>query len=157
MRPRPVVHHIIERDISIHAPHEGCDRFAPPGRRVSGISIHAPHEGCDKDFSSIKVWGKAFQSTHPMRGATLVLIYADHHEWPFQSTHHMRGATTVFSAGEADRVISIHAPHEGCDRVSFRIASETFLFQSTHPMRGATAGFSQQKMADVTNFNPRTP
>ena len=34
-------------DISIHAPHEGCD--AAPGRLSESvlISIHAPHEGCD--------------------------------------------------------------------------------------------------------------
>ena len=34
--------------ISIHAPREGCDRFAPCFSTVWGISIHAPREGCDQ-------------------------------------------------------------------------------------------------------------
>ena len=36
-------------DISIHAPHEGCDCFPLYSRlEMVDISIHAPHEGCDK-------------------------------------------------------------------------------------------------------------
>ena len=33
--------------ISIHAPREGSDEFAQPGRQGGGISIHAPREGSD--------------------------------------------------------------------------------------------------------------
>ncbi len=35
-------------DISIHAPHAGCDLDAEEMTRVTDISIHAPHAGCDK-------------------------------------------------------------------------------------------------------------
>ena len=35
------------------------------------ISIHAPHAGCDNNRWPIEPRDKGFQSTHPMRGATL--------------------------------------------------------------------------------------
>ena len=84
---------IIYSDISIHAPHAGCDdsislcrcryvHFNPrtpcgvrrkqylPIIRVYGISIHAPHAGCDW-LNTVKIKSMCvFQSTHPMRGAT---------------------------------------------------------------------------------------
>ena len=34
------------------------------------ISIHAPHAGCDPDGTSVALVAYKFQSTHPMRGAT---------------------------------------------------------------------------------------
>ena len=34
---------------------------------------------------------------------------------PFQSTHPMRGATLVFGRAAGRNGISIHAPHAGCD------------------------------------------
>ena len=57
--------------ISIHAPRAGCDALLAEHLTGAGqISIHAPRAGCDVmakygDFS-----GYAFQSTHPVRGAT---------------------------------------------------------------------------------------
>ena len=35
------------------------------------ISIHAPHAGCDDSTMPASNWISLFQSTHPMRGATL--------------------------------------------------------------------------------------
>ena len=55
-----------------------------------------------------------FQSTHPVRGATQRVQYF----WvtnQFQSTHPVRGATHPRAAGEGGPHISIHAPREGCD------------------------------------------
>ena len=80
--------------ISIHAPLAGCDRAGDLHRRqllhfnprtpcgvrrgVLGekiarmrISIHAPLAGCDLTACSRAVTSAAFQSTHPLRGATL--------------------------------------------------------------------------------------
>ena len=80
--------------ISIHAPHAGCDIWhirrhkqqhyfnprTPCGvRRMQqvdvmrkiNISIHAPHAGCDSTNWSRSIAWLVFQSTHPMRGATL--------------------------------------------------------------------------------------
>ena len=124
----------------------------------SCISIHAPREGCDIIFITIsfirfyfnprtprgvrrlaKILAfktSLFQSTHPARGATLIIMIY----FPFrifQSTHPARGATSgsgsvgfhrdfnprtprgvrrclqgiYMGAGN----ISIHAPREGCD------------------------------------------
>ena len=56
------------------------------------ISIHAPREGCDVYDSNGVLRKSLFQSTHPVRGATL-----DANGEPVR------------------RVISIHAPREGCD------------------------------------------
>ena len=123
--------------ISIHAPHTGCD-VGVEGRLVGqSISIHAPHAGCDTQLTTQRHKPTAFQSTHPMRGATIFLIYLRKlllHFNPrtpcgvrhgnatvsvsttgFQSTHPMRGATAIGFYNFGISVISIHAPHAGCD------------------------------------------
>ena len=119
-----------------------------------------------------------FQSTHPMRGATRMdgsrfsrcedfnprtpcgVRRQNGRTKPakglFQSTHPMRGATRVIRRGDALILISIHAPHAGCDCAPAAPLMPVKAFQSTHPMRGATA----QSMAwhsTARHFNPRTP
>ena len=79
-----------------------------------------------------------FQSTHPMRGATLHPLLSAHSQQRFQSTHPMRGAT-----GGATRVdpYNLHFnPRTPCGvRRVYRICEYVKAgFQSTHPMRGAT-------------------
>ena len=104
----------------------------------------------------------AFQSTHPVRGATvapLLLVYSV----TFQSTHPVRGATRPRLFGRRKvLLISIHAPRAGCDSVCAghcsshsnfnprtpcgvrhrqpRLPGSPKKFQSTHPVRGATTG-----------------
>ena len=101
--------------ISIHAPLAGCDIRVPVApQRVQSISIHAPLAGCDSGVERIELMEAIFQSTHPLRGATISLndlVFS----LIFQSTHPLRGAT-------------------------FKIESrlKRGLFQSTHPLRGAT-------------------
>ena len=56
------------------------------------ISIHAPHAGRDLVFRILRVMLTQFQSTRPMRGATIHITYAGHYD-----------------------DISIHAPHAGRD------------------------------------------
>ena len=63
-----------------------------PGELIE-ISIHAPREGCDP-----AVWVSII--------ATLL----------FQSTHPVRGATVFRKLLITSQLISIHAPREGCDR-----------------------------------------
>ena len=79
------------------------------------ISIHAPREGCDACPQLPVNTPVIFQSTHPVRGATLpfvvgVVVAA------FQSTPPVRGATNGIYGTQAQDII----------------------FQSTHPVRGAT-------------------
>ena len=80
--------------ISIHTPHAGSDRpptrlfprlrnfnpHSPCGERPPCvhpitaflvISIHTPHAGSDENGNTYVSFGKVFQSTLPMRGATL--------------------------------------------------------------------------------------
>ena len=105
------------------------------------------------------VYAWSFQSTHPLRGATLAAKDAKIAE-QFQSTHPLRGATSACCSALFGESISIHAPLAGCDCVQddmcynkgisihaplagcdqARKASNcSFVqFQSTHPLRGAT-------------------
>ena len=63
--------------ISIHAPHAGRDGRKNEGLSAEKISIHAPHAGRDGIrliHSMLKI---PFQSTRPMRGATLQFLSND--------------------------------------------------------------------------------
>ena len=57
--------------ISIHAPHAGRDFLdLEPSFHIS-ISIHAPHAGRDRSAMGKRSLKEKFQSTRPMRGATV--------------------------------------------------------------------------------------
>ena len=73
-----------------------------------------------------------FQSTHPSRGATLMVLSASS-ALIFQSTHPSRGATRKDAKQLKATHISIHAPLAGCDSVGSNPA------------------------APSKDFNPRTP
>ena len=169
-------------NISIHAPHAGRDLSGSLSDTYSHISIHAPHAGRDKfkRRSFVKVLHfnprapcgarrlrakkkgnrTIFQSTRPMRGATLdhahrvhghsISIHAPHagrdeqelqekgSRSLFQSTRPMRGATALYFTGLLRYSISIHAPHAGRDLDVTASKPKHQGFQSTRPMRGAT-------------------
>ena len=80
---------------------------------------------------------RIFQSTHPVRGATLSGIELPVNKG-FQSTHPVRGATGLVIAVDRRLSISIHAPREGCDLIQDASKMTDIQFQSTHPVRGAT-------------------
>ena len=169
--------------ISIHAPLAGCDPSVlrrprlfrhfnprtPCGVRpfVSlaekgdiDISIHAPLAGCDGPRCGRKSETRPFQSTHPLRGATIKDVkgyeglYNFNPRTPcgvrrispqismfassFQSTHPLRGAT-VSSVMPCNASIfqSTHPLRGATTHKS--IAKEVTIFQSTHPLRGATS------------------
>ena len=101
-----------------------------------------------------------FQSTLPVRGATMLLPAFTGSVMPFQSTLPVRGATTRSRCCPGGACISIHAPRAGSDfprplsrvwppyfnprspcgeRRAVRFAARlTDSFQSTLPVRGAT-------------------
>ena len=122
---------------------------------------------------------KVFQSTHPLRGATMEAEQLQR-IWRI-SIHAPLAGCDDRSASTKRRTtsISIHAPLAGCDvpRVGAMMAKEGYFnprtpcgvrprpvryvptvprFQSTHPLRGAT-GHARDFCSDGTNFNPRTP
>ena len=147
-------------EISIHAPHTGCDMFGENAIYISGISIHAPHTGCDADTGLYAAIARTFQSTHPIRGATCACIidaftplFQSTHpirgattksgmivmrRLLFQSTHPMRGATGFFAFFFAASIISIHAPLAGCDK-SGKIVTRQLIISIHAPARGATS------------------
>ena len=164
--------------ISIHAPHAGCDcmlyviykaisefqsahpmrgaTFIPHhGMHASTISIHAPHAGCDCMLYVIYKAISKFQSTHPMRGATLIT-----HNWArscclFQSTHPMRGATPSDCTACLICVISIHAPHAGCDLS--RLTHKSARAISIHAPHAGCDPHPVRLRRGHRDFNPRTP
>ena len=171
-------------EISIHAPRTGSDESPDKvGRGLEMISIHAPRTGSDhtaravrrrpighfnprsphgerRGFSRMSGANRAFQSTLPARGATLL----QESHLPirrFQSTLPARGATRKLLATLSARShfnprsphgerlpsarlllppssISIHAPRTGSDDRTPYPACLCKLFQSTLPARGAT-------------------
>ena len=146
--------------------------------RIVLISIHAPHAGCDDSPSASASVPVAFQSTHPMRGATALFIGVDiRHLISIHAPHagcdrgrprtlpvfgHFNPRTPCGVRLRSDRScqcftsISIHAPHAGCDMQSSGLSYSSRKFQSTHPMRGATRPFRPYPMRR-RYFNPRTP
>ena len=119
--------------ISIHAPLAGCDWAAALCARRNPISIHAPLAGCDYGACDRAVRDDGFQSTHPLRGATV------------------EASAPVF------RYLYFN-PRTPCGVRPFP-SKYWFcwqIFQSTHPLRGATfwAVWIRQK---PRYFNPRTP
>ena len=124
--------------ISIHAPLAGCDLPQDAPVIFEGISIHAPLAGCDAALRVDSCMCSNFNPRTPcgVRPADLPKAHA---EAQFQSTHPLRGATLVSPPALLALCISIHAPLAGCDFCGIEILSSRLQFQSTHPLRGATA------------------
>ena len=99
-------------------PRTPCGVRRPPGNRRAERRYFNPRTPCGvRRFDYVPILSHlAFQSTHPLRGATASLR-------PLRPLRH----------------ISIHAPLAGCDGVISFQAAKHAAFQSTHPLRGATA------------------
>ena len=79
------------------------------------VSIHAPWEGCDVREPTLRCKGICFNSRtlgRVRRASRLGL----HSPSQFQFTHPGKGATSVRKGMELPKIVSIHAPWEGCDR-----------------------------------------
>ena len=97
------------------------------------ISIHAPLAGCDLAEAPAVIRRLQFQSTHPLRGATVSDL----------STR----VTTL---------ISIHAPLAGCDEGYTVIPPEGVI--SIHaPLAGCDPACARKPSSGCSYFNPRTP
>ena len=145
--------------ISIHAPLAGRDRVRLPGRGVGAISIHAPLAGRDCCGMYVVALNQHFNPRAPC-GARPIRSRRTRPRWRFQSTRPLRGATlsmlTELTPGrisihaplagrdagpqgpKGDTGISIHAPLAGRDGPVQRWFTSECAFQSTRPLRGAT-------------------
>ena len=162
-------------------PRTPCGVRPPPYFAVvvpQAISIRAPHAGCDYRSSRATPCRALFQSAHPMRGAT----YSPRLCSPYLPHFNPRtpcGVRQQPVAGVAlVMLISIRAPHAGCDVSPITMTAPPMIFQSAHPMRGATihhGHMAQRRLISIraphagcdesgnvitdngANFNPRTP
>ena len=132
-----LVHGLVALGISIHAPRKGSDLQWRRQIPVVPISIHAPRKGSDPRNIFYLGAHPKFQSTLPVRGATLLplpvvrylefqstlpsrratnVIWCRKGAHEFQSTLPSRGATRNPGAFRILTTISIHAPLAGSDR-----------------------------------------
>ena len=173
---------VIDVRISIHAPLAGCDSpgqgsdcrssyfnpRTPCGVRLplltycTGSPNFNPRTPCGVRLRNDldKQTNNAFQSTHPLRGATCtgaqpaseacISIHAPlagcdqtttqppRGERPFQSTHPLRGATRILLSRLVVLKFQSTHPLRGATVCNSFVASAAVSFQSTHPLRGAT-------------------
>ena len=97
-----------------------------------------------------------FQSTSPARGTTAKRIPRFFWRLNFNPRPPCGGRLRRYRLRHAVKVISIHVPRAGDDRVDKRHDKQYDLFQSTSPVRGTTFGkcpFFRRNF----NFNPRPP
>ena len=143
-------------DISIHAPHTGRDvldcQFNWVGRK---ISIHAPHTGRDsrRRFDSIRY--PKFQSTRPIRGATIFIPIFRFHSQYFNP----RAPYGARRLGNSLQVVFMNfnprAPY-GARRPS--VQSWYILRHDFNPRAPYGARPNQvDRAGDVSHFNPRAP
>ena len=100
--------------ISIHAPLAGCDLVNRTVVPVAGISIHAPLAGCDHGIVEPRLERDYFNPRTPCGVRRARMRYLRYGK-QFQSTHPLRGATFARLDSAPGESISIHAPLAGCD------------------------------------------
>ena len=171
-RVRPV------RQVSIHAPREGCDRGRPLRRRHRSIRFNSRTPGgVRRHQHQLSFFRPAFQFTHPGRGATITAVNLLSHlvgfnsRTPggvrpnrphsltvairFQFTHPGRGATQMPRQKRELTAVSIHAPREGCDNTTRPVHACTASFNSRTP--GGVRRDLTPTSGGPRRFNSRTP
>ena len=136
-------------------PVRGATTAFDQGTALVHISIHAPREGCDRFAALPSRHLDVFQSTHPVRGATIHPMHAAHTTLQFQSTHPVRGATLPDGIYRQRLIFQSTHPVRGATRIGGRDRPAHPQFQSTHPVRGATS--LNTSAISLSDFNPRTP
>ena len=126
-----------------------CQVVAVPVR----ISIHAPREGCDGLRDSVSFLGQRYFNPRTPRGVRLrdsVSFLGPRYFNP-RTPRGVRRFTCFHRLTLGG--ISIHAPREGCDEVSYSAAPAAPEFQSTHPARGATAAGGQLRAQGIISIH----
>ena len=141
--------------ISIHAPRAGSDLKRVAGLVTMNISIHAPRAGSDHKILIEPAYTYKFQSTLPVRGATIVnqfficLLLI--------SIHAPRAGSDMLQEMDpyVGLLISIHAPRAGSDKCSFGLTPSEFNFNPRSPCGERPNDGKIGTLAN--NFNPRSP
>ena len=101
--------------ISIHAAREGGDTPERQRFTIAHISIHAAREG--GDANAVERLQRARISIHAAReGGDARARTMRSSSFGFQSTPPVKAATVLAAAFNMDKAISIHAAREGGDR-----------------------------------------
>ena len=128
-----------------------------PGRldiNRNGFNPRTPH-GVRQQLSPRGLWQRVFQSAHPSRGATAIIIHISR-AFRFQSAHPSRGATAILMTSvPSGRDFNPRTPR-GVRPGSWPALRLDLSFQSAHPSRGATSS-SGAYSGHSGRFNPRTP
>ena len=90
-----------------------------------------------------------FQSTLPMRGATVVWDRKLFSFYDFNPRSPCGERRLSPAQAPEDGEISIHAPHAGSDMLRRQVLQILFAFQSTLPMRGATSNETINEAVDA--------
>ena len=112
---------------------------------MSWLEYFNPRTPCGVRLSIFSI-NKSLTNFNPRTpcGVRLIDVEKQVFEAIFQSTHPLRGATLKVLRGAVTKVISIHAPLAGCDERKIITHKEDMKFQSTHPLRGATAWLKKE-------------
>ena len=145
----------VEQRISIHAPHTGRDGANLAPLRVSRISIHAPHTGRDPVFDEEYRIPLEFQSTRPIRGATVSIINPYYVEMDFNPRAPYGARLQALIGTVPAGFISIHAPHTGRDVFCLAAESCFTYFNPRAPYGARLRGLAH--LPGQKNFNPRAP
>ena len=140
--------------ISIHAPLTGSD---PPHRKIAiyfDISIHAPLTGSDLLSNIVHREELEFQSTLPLRGATL-WCRSGAPERSISIHAPLTGSDTIWEAMALTGWISIHAPLTGSDCLVTRGYCYGTYFNPRSPY-GERPALSEYRRV-MLYFNPRSP
>ena len=141
------------------------------------ISIHAPHAGRDVILNPIPQEVALFQSTRPMRGATISLTlrrsaalyfnprapcgrdglygYSRYLLPEFQSTRPVRARLQLRQELHAAKQISIHAPRAGATEAIKTFHEHGYI--SIHAPRAGATSLSPIGLCGIIDFNPRAP
>ena len=143
--------------ISIHAPRAGSDELCIFDEQCNfGISIHAPRAGSDGIAIERSETKKEFQSTLPVRGATMrtgvrITVYRI-------SIHAPRAGSDVFDPPHLTGAkISIHAPRAGGDRRPPSPPEPPPPYFNPRPPCGGRRGARRRIPPCTRYFNPRPP
>ena len=154
---RPRAHGCVRgRRISIHAPLAGRDAIQVVAlKHTIPISIHAPLAGRDLTEISTSLFTWEFQSTRPLRGATMAL-YSSGASLTYFNPRAPCGARPSYTIPSfALLYFNPRAPCGARRRRSIQI-STVLRFQSTRPLRGAT-WMLHRRRCHHQYFNPRAP
>ena len=120
---RPCTYHPPAAYVSDFNPHSPCGErqwAGPADANGIAISIHTPHAGSDVVKLPDQLHHQNFNPHSPC-GERQYLPCVLARRSTFQSTLPMRGATVALLVLETVQIISIHTPHAGSDSKSYRI------------------------------------